>query len=148
MVNITGEFMRKSLFHYFIIGASLVSLVIFAGGFVWGVQNTLSSEASDLPTLPVESDRESGKMNLVALGDSLSRGIGDAEGKGYVGLLRVKLEEGNPEVQLANLAVSGATSEDLLEQLKERGTLRSISRADLITFTIGGNDLFRGGGGA
>jgi lysophospholipase L1-like esterase len=139
--------MKKSWVYLFIMTTSLLSLLLFGGGFLWGIQNLMSSSASPLPTLPLEPVREGEKLNLVALGDSLSRGIGDSEGVGYVGLLRESLsQKGEQEVQITNLSVSGATSTDLLKQLSSKGALRVIAQADLIMFTIGGNDLFRGAG--
>jgi lysophospholipase L1-like esterase len=141
------NFFQKSWVYYFILLTAICSLVLFTGGFIWGVQNVLSTNTSDLPTLPIESVEQDGKLNLVTLGDSLTRGIGDSKGVGYVGLLRESLSnEGENDIQLANLSVSGATSSDLLSQLSSKGVLHALSQADLIIMTIGGNDLFRGAG--
>ncbi|RXT08179.1 GDSL family lipase [Ammoniphilus sp. CFH 90114] len=83
---------------------------------------------------------------LVALGDSLTRGTGDSNGKGYVGYLVDLLEEQSGEkVVLQNLGVKGYRSDQLLELVKQQEVKRQIQDADWIVMTIGGNDLFRGG---
>lgn len=136
---------KSNKLYYAILLTSLVSLLLFSGGFVLGVESVLNARPSVLPNLPVEADERKEEINLVVLGDSLSRGLGDSKGVGYTGMLREAFQEhGVKRVQLTNLSVSGATSSDLLEQLSTKGVLRVISQADLITMTIGGNDLFRG----
>lgn len=93
------------------------------------------------PTLVIPSPEQD--LNVVAVGDSLTRGVGDATKKGYVGYVRERLEEreqiGN--VIVHNFGVRGDTSDALLEKLQSETVLEQIRRADLIMFTIGGNDL-------
>jgi lysophospholipase L1-like esterase len=139
---------RKNSVYRLIVAVSLLSLILFIGGFLWGVQNLTTSQASSLPELPIQpKPTEDKKLNLVALGDSLTRGIGDSNGKGYVGLIQETLQKNlDQEIQVTNLSVSGATSSDLLSQLSQKGALRVISQANIIMMTIGGNDLFRGAG--
>jgi len=130
---------------------ALISLTIFIGGFVWGIDRVLGSVESEPPPAkldPAITEQDS-TFQIVTLGDSLTRGIGDSSGRGgYVGLIREELQRNQSleNLQITNLAVSGATSTDLLEQIDERGVLRVISQADMIAMTIGGNDLFRGAG--
>ena len=76
-------------------------------------------------------------MSYVALGDSITVGYGLSDD-----------EEAFPEIiaeeygyELKNLAESGATSGNLLNQLSESKTSAAVANADLITITIGGNDL-------
>lgn len=138
--------MRKNLVHNFIVITSLLSIVIFLTGFIFAIQNVLSSDSSTLPTLPNEVAKPTDTWNAIGLGDSLTRGIGDSEGNGYISLLLQALKANDTKSQLTNLAVSGATSTDLAQQLTTNGVLRSISQANLIVITIGGNDLFRSAG--
>ncbi|RAP25776.1 hypothetical protein C2W64_02391 [Brevibacillus laterosporus] len=89
-----------------------------------------------------------GTLKMVALGDSLTRGLGDSSGLGYIGLFKQKVEkERNQNIQVSNLAISGIESGDLVDQLKQTNVKRLVSEANLILFTIGGNDLFRQSGG-
>lgn len=85
-------------------------------------------------------------MDVLALGDSLTRGTGDGEGKGYVGYLMDQLKENSTqEIHLSNLAIKGLTSTVLMKQVKQEEVKRQIAKADAILITIGGNDLFLGG---
>ncbi|MBO8172117.1 MAG: lipase [Bacillaceae bacterium] len=127
---------------------SVMSLGLFLYGFVIGVADVLFPQSSDMakpeedtPPLNPEDD----KLNMVFLGDSITRGVGDREGMGYVGRVKQALEqEEGWRLSVNNLAVSGATSEDLIDQLQQDGIQYALSRADVIVLTIGGNDLHPG----
>lgn len=83
---------------------------------------------------------------VVALGDSLTVGTGDAEGKGYVGNVIDSLEQrGIEDIPLLNFGVNGLTSQGLLEMVKQPEVAKQIEEAKLILLTIGGNDLFQSG---
>jgi len=133
---------------------SLFSLVLFAVGFVFALNpsplrtaplGTPSSEqANDQASTPLPAK---GQLKVVTLGDSLTRGAGDANGTGYVGLVKEALEERRGATPiLSNLAINGLESSGLLEQLKQSQVKELLSEADVILFTIGGNDLFRQSG--
>jgi len=80
---------------------------------------------------------------IVALGDSLARGIGDDGTGGFVGRLRKLLPSDQHDVPaVINLAVSGATSKDLLQKLSQPGVSETVGQADLLLVSIGGNDAF------
>jgi len=132
---------------------ALLSLLLFAGGFVFALDPQQLSTNRPAPADRQKAEPASplpaeGKWNVVTLGDSLTRGVGDANGQGYVGLVRQALEKqtGQPPV-LTNLAISGLQSPGLLEQLSQAQVQRQLAQADLILFTIGGNDLFHQSGG-
>lgn len=94
---------------------------------------------------PPVSDEKVG-MDVLALGDSLTRGTGDGEGKGYVGFLIDHLKESTThEIHLSNLGIKGQTSVELMTQVKQEEVQRQITQADTILITIGGNDLLLGG---
>ena len=79
-----------------------------------------------------------GSLTYLALGDSITTGYGldNEDTQNFAALLA---EETGFTLQ--NKAVSGATSEDL-KNLIEGNTISSeITNADLITITIGGNDM-------
>ena len=76
--------------------------------------------------------------SYVALGDSITTGYGltGAENDSFAAL--VANENG---YELTNLAQDGATSGDLLEVVQDEENADILQNADLITITIGGNDL-------
>lgn len=79
----------------------------------------------------------------VALGDSLTLGIGaPAHDQGWVGLVRNRLAGEHLRHRVVNLAVSGATVEELIE--RQVPVLETLG-ADLVTVMIGSNDLTRPG---
>jgi len=103
--------------------------------------NSAIYEKEENATKP-EEDR---KLSIIALGDSLTRGIGDDSGQGYVKrLTRTLTEEYGQDISLANLSISGAKTADLADLLQTSGARHAVSKADIFLMTIGGNDLFPG----
>ncbi|CAM4075966.1 lipase [Bacillus manliponensis] len=128
---------------------TIVSFCLFAYGFIMSVKDVLYPTPSNVEKSTemqeVKGKQSSGTLNIVSLGDSLTRGVGDKEGTGYIGRLKDSLQHDyKQKVSLTNLAVSGAKTKDLLTQLESKGTTYSIQQADMIVLTIGGNDLFPG----
>ncbi len=127
---------------------TIASFCLFAYGFVSGVNDVLNPKASNLikkTDVVAKEKKKTGTLQIVSLGDSLTRGVGDKEGIGYIGRMKEDLQKDyKQKVALTNLAVSGAKMPDLLKQIESNGTQYSIKQADVIVLTIGGNDLFPG----
>jgi len=83
-------------------------------------------------------------LNILAIGDSLTQGVGDSrEQGGYVGLLERSI---NAEEELAafeNLGIRGNRSDQLLARLEDPEVEEEIAGADIILVTIGANDVMR-----
>jgi lysophospholipase L1-like esterase len=75
--------------------------------------------------------------SYVALGDSFTAGRESIPGKRWADRLAGWLRGANAELRYANLAVDGATSADVLEQLPAALELRP----DLVTVICGANDV-------
>ncbi|MDA2145110.1 MULTISPECIES: SGNH/GDSL hydrolase family protein [unclassified Bacillus cereus group] len=127
---------------------TIASFCLFAYGFVSGVNDVLNPRASNLikkTDVVAKEKKKTGTLQIVSLGDSLTRGVGDREGIGYIGRMKEDLQKDyKQKVALTNLAVSGAKMPDLLKQIESNGAQYSIKQADVIILTIGGNDLFPG----
>lgn len=83
-------------------------------------------------------------LHYLALGDSLTEGVGDKTGQGgFVPLLAQALtNDYGYQVEAENFGVSGNTSSQILKRLKEDKELAAaVKEADLMTLTVGGNDL-------
>ncbi|MBC1990096.1 SGNH/GDSL hydrolase family protein [Listeria seeligeri] len=84
-------------------------------------------------------------VKLVAMGDSLTEGVGDEDKHGgYVGIIPDKLEEESnvPSVKTSNYGVSGNKITQLEKRLKTNKTFQQdVKNANVITITIGGNDV-------
>lgn len=82
-------------------------------------------------------------ITIVALGDSLTKGEGDLKRGGYVGYVQNHLQQRKDiaKVNVYNYGVVGDTSDQLLKVLQSQNVLNHVDKADLILFTIGGNDV-------
>ncbi len=85
--------------------------------------------------------KSSEKQTILVLGDSLSAGYNIPLEKGWVNLLRQKLQKDNPEVKVINASVSGDTTGQGLARLKP---LLEEHQPDLVILELGGNDGLRG----
>jgi lysophospholipase L1-like esterase len=75
--------------------------------------------------------------NYVALGDSFTAGQGSSDDERWADRLAAFLAARNPKLTYSNLAVDGANSADVLEQLPAALALRP----DLVTVICGANDV-------
>ncbi|MGM9891723.1 SGNH/GDSL hydrolase family protein [Limosilactobacillus sp.] len=86
-------------------------------------------------------------VNLVAVGDSLTYGQGDEKKDGgYVGIIKRKIEHHycRTTVETENYGVSGDRSDQILARLNSQKQMRAdLRKADVITMTVGGNDLLQ-----
>ncbi|KAA9002370.1 lysophospholipase [Paenibacillus spiritus] len=80
-----------------------------------------------------------------ALGDSLTTGFGALPGNGFVPLYRRMTEARlRSFVAHTNLGINGLTTTELLWYIQRNAMFRqAIREADVITVSIGGNDLIR-----
>lgn len=138
---------------------SLACLILLAAGFGWALKDHWApsgglaiSKASPPPPAESGSLAAKSEWKIVALGDSLTVGTGDSTGSGYVRRAAEQLAETyDKNVHITNnLAIGGLRADELLERFNERGYVNAITQADLVFFTIGGNDLFQfaSGGGS
>lgn len=83
-------------------------------------------------------------FSYVALGDSLTQGVGDTTNQGgFVPLVAQSLtnDEGY-QVDAQNFGVAGNTSNQILKRMEENPEIAdALAKADLMTLTVGGNDL-------
>ncbi|MBD7968116.1 GDSL-type esterase/lipase family protein [Paenibacillus gallinarum] len=130
---------------------SIIMTIILIYGFIMAVQDIvnpsgdtafISEQKETAITSPIEQSKE---IKIAAIGDSLAKGTGDDEGKGFVRRVVSMLKEDGKEVRVtANLAINGLTAEKLLPQLDEAGVKYTLEQSNLILLSIGANDLFQG----
>lgn len=83
-------------------------------------------------------------FTYVAIGDSLTQGVGDTTNQGgFVPLLAQSLtNETDFEVKAINYRASGNTSSQILSRMQEKKEIgKDLKQARLMTLTVGGNDL-------
>lgn len=119
----------------------LYSLVTFLVCFF--LVNWLLPSAEPVMTKPSASAKKK-VVTYVAIGDSLTKGVGDSTNQGgFVPLLAQSLtNETDLEFKAINYGVSGNTSSQILSRMQEKKEIqKDLKQAQLLTITVGGNDL-------
>ncbi|QCJ42595.1 hypothetical protein FAY30_12130 [Bacillus sp. S3] len=83
-------------------------------------------------------------QKMVAIGDSLTEGVGDeTKSGGYVGILNHTFEDHNLKIKIENFGKKGNRSDQLLKRLENKEIATAISKADSVLITIGANDIMK-----
>ncbi|SEA07087.1 Lysophospholipase L1 [Thalassobacillus cyri] len=85
-------------------------------------------------------------LKIVAIGDSLTQGVGDGTEKGgYVGILEENLrnEELNPNLRIENYGKRGNRTDQLIKRMQKEEISTSLEDADIVLITIGANDVMK-----
>ena len=123
------------VFLFFIIGSILIASLLTDP-----FQSNSSNNEKD-----TEIKKES--LHIVAIGDSLTEGIGDAtKSGGYVPIVADLLEEtdGYKEVTTSNYGKNGDRSDQVLKRFHESKSIQEdIASANIVVLTVGGNDIIK-----
>jgi acyl-CoA thioesterase-1 len=95
---------------------------------------TVLAAAAHISSAPAEPVR------IVALGDSLTAGLGVDPGESFPEQLQAALQERGHEAEVANAGVSGDTASDGLARLE----WSVPAEADIVILELGANDALRG----
>lgn len=102
---------------------------------------------TNLPTDEVTTEIEKEALHIVAIGDSLTEGVGDATNNGgYVPMVADLLAETDAykEVTTSNYGKSGDRSDQILKRFYEDKSIQEdIESADIVVLTVGGNDIIQ-----
>jgi lysophospholipase L1-like esterase len=81
-------------------------------------------------------------QKIVAIGDSLTEGVGDeTKSGGYVGILNHTFEDNNLNITVENFGKKGNRTDHLLKRLEKEDVASVIKDADIVLITIGANDI-------
>lgn len=84
------------------------------------------------------------ELEIVAIGDSLTEGIGDEMNNGgYVGILTDTINQDRDLVEIENYGKQGNRTDQLIGRLEDAEITASLKEADIILITIGANDIMR-----
>jgi acyl-CoA thioesterase-1 len=125
--------MRKHNIFFFVV---LLILLMLNG---CGDENSSRNE-SQLEKKADEKVKETIEGTIVALGDSLTEGLGVEEELAYPAVLEQKLKAQGYPYRVINAGISGETSSGTLSRIKWLLTLKP----DIVILVIGANDGFRG----
>ena len=140
---------RRALDWFVPAAAGAVSAAVLSVGFFLGVSGRFGEPLGPRPASASAAEvtpwSRGGTYNLVALGDSISAGTGDAAGggRGYAGRVAETLRRRGLTVAFTNLAAPGDQTRDLLRRLGGEELRRQVAGANLILLSMGGNDLTR-----
>ena len=99
------------------------------------------TEQANEVTNTQEAINKQSTLTILALGDSLTEGLGVAKDKNYPALLEQKLhQKGHKNIKVVNSGLSGETSSGL----KARIDWVLQTQPDITILTIGANDAMRG----
>lgn len=84
------------------------------------------------------------ETRVVAVGDSLTQGVGDSKGEGgYIGILDRTVNANKQLVTFDNYGVRGHKTNQLLKRLDDEEVSVAIEDADIVLMTIGANDIMK-----
>lgn len=84
------------------------------------------------------------EAHIVAIGDSLTQGVGDSSGEGgYVGILDNTINKRTHLAEFENYGKRGNRSDQLLKRLDNPQIVQSIKESDIVIITIGANDIMK-----
>lgn len=134
--------------------ASVVTIcaVIVFGISIFGIKEAFSLTTtprdkyiakSTTKTASVNSTKfSSNTYNVLVMGDSLAKGTGDENGKGFGGYFSDYLKsKKNKNVKTDNIAINGDVSNGLLKVVQNKDNNDLIKNANIIFISIGGNEI-------
>jgi lysophospholipase L1-like esterase len=137
---------KKSLTMILVIG---LTLFVLTSGYSSAPSNFKAAPSSTTEIAEkrkVDTDFFKEDMKIVAIGDSLTEGLGGNEGEGgYVSFIQKQLSESPlvDQLTIVNLGIVGLRADELISRLETNQFQTAISDANVIFLTIGGNDLVK-----
>ena len=120
-------------------GGLLIVLIVIVTLTYWHPGTRTMDEAT-----PPANRRST--VRLVALGDSLTQGVGDQQKKGgYTGRIATKIRQADRvKVKMHNYGLAGDRSDQIEKRLVQSPKMQQqVTKAQAITLTVGGNDLLQ-----
>ena len=139
----TSRATRRFLFWLLPCVIGLAAAAVFAVGAAEALKGTLGTPIIEAPVIrPTPTPPSAtGTLRVVALGDSLTHGTGDAPAGGYPRRVVEVLRKMGRPTDVVNLGVDGLESDGLLRKVATPEARDAIGSAGLILLSIGGNDL-------
>jgi len=134
--------MRRALYWFVPVTAAAIAAIAFAAGFISYLRGDVGEPVTVAPK-SISNTPPRGILSPLVLGDSLARGAGDESGLGIGGRLLDELHHRQILTRtVANIAINGARTFDVLQQLESHNVREVVAQANVIILSIGGNDLW------
>ncbi len=135
--------MRRLFYWYVPIGTALIAAAVFAHGFYSFTRGDIGTAVNIASPQRAAVAPAVGTIAPIILGDSLARGTGDGSGLGIGGRFVDELRRRHINSKnIVNLAINGARTGDLLQQLHSHSVRVLLAESNVIIVSIGGNDLW------
>lgn len=121
---------------------SFIAILLIGIGAFYGIK-TWENQKNNLNNSQKSAQKVS-HINLVALGDSLTEGVGDEKKmKGYSGRIAKKIRSNyDVSVTVSNFGKAGDRSDQIQKRLDTQQKFQThLKKANVIVMTSGGNDL-------
>lgn len=103
-----------------------------------------NKEKETMNTSAPDTNKNGNTFTVTILGDSIAKGTGDENGKGFTGYLPDQLKNLTAkEVSVNNLGIDGLQSAGLLDELKSEKIPSLLKNSDMLLISIGGNDILK-----
>ncbi len=115
--------MKKSKTVQILLGFSIIALIlsVIGVGSIWyGQKNHQANNTKTTTKKDTTVTKKQDTFKITALGDSLTYGVGDTEGGGYVRVVENFYKQKEKMWRTSILAISGAKSGQLLKQLDQK----------------------------
>lgn len=116
-------------------------LILIFGGYFLQLTGCRQDASSDEPVMVATEGSRSFEGTIVAMGDSLTEGLGVADLNAYPAQLEKRLKAEGYNFRVINAGVSGETSSGALSRIK---WVISTLKPDIVILETGANDGLRG----
>ena len=121
----------------------MIAAAVFANGFYSFTRGDTGTPVNIAAPATAKAAPPATTVAPLILGDSLARGTGDQTGLGIGGRFVEELRRRNIRTSnIVNLAINGARTADLLQQLDSNNVRVLLGQSNVIIVSIGGNDLW------
>ncbi len=129
-----------------IVFVMIVAMVVLGLNYYFPKSSPNEQQTNTAKVTRKHNNVQKRQVRVTALGDSLTQGVGDSKtDQGYPKRLQNKLKKTyHVKAKVSNYGIAGERSDQILKRVTEQSKLQaSLKKADVITLTVGGNDLFQ-----
>src|SRR5438874_8005447 len=129
--------MRRFLVWYLPLTSAIAAAILFGAGFYSFLRGDIGTSVSIASPSRVAPSAPRQQIAPIILGDSLARGTGDESGLGIGGRFVDELKRRHVNTKnIVNIAVNGARSRDLIQQLASHNVQTLIAQSNVVIVSI------------